>query len=316
MDNNHGLHHVTAVTASVKDNLNFYTNVLGLRLVKKTVNQDDVSAYHLFYSDTKGSPGADMTFFDWEQVGPRKNGTDQISRTYFRVIDSSALAYWTSRLADHGVATDPVLVAGQEGLLFEDPEGQRLGFVVDDGVLFEGQVWKKVVPAEVALRGFYAIELSVPDIDQVTYILETVLGWTDIGSYQHSLDGDEVIRFTMFGGGPGKEVHVRQSNSLPAYGSTAGSVHHAAFRVKNKKDLEDWIVHFDHLGIPNSGLVDRFYFQSLYFNLSRGILFEFATDGPGFLIDQTEADLGSKLALPPFLESQRGKIEASLKSLI
>jgi glyoxalase family protein len=313
----HGLHHVTAVTAQAKENRVFYTEVLGLRLVKKTVNQDDVSAYHLFYADEKGTPGTDMTFFDWEMVGPKlEGGTDQIRRTYFRVNGKEAIEYWHKRLTEKNVKHSGVIdIDGREAIVFEDPEGQTLGVVNDTGAPFEGKVWDKIIPKAYALRGFYAVELLVPELELIEPILIDVLHWQKTGSYVDDLTKDTIWKFVMDGGGPGKEVHVRELFSESVYVSTAGSVHHVAFRIKDEQEMMEWIDHLEEMGIPNSGIVERFYFKSLYFRISRGILFELATDGPGFAADEDMEHLGEKLALPPFLEHSRKEIEAILKPL-
>ena len=162
----HGVHHVTAVTGQAANNVRFYTDVLGLRLVKKTVNQDDVSAYHLFYADKLGSPGTDMTFFDWPQTGPNRHGTDSIAVTAFRVNGRAALDYWLARFDTHGVTHKPIeQLAGRDVLRFEDPEGQRLVLVDDQGADFHGEVWDGAdVPVEQAIRGFYGVMLSVPQL--------------------------------------------------------------------------------------------------------------------------------------------------------
>src|SRR5258708_18407295 len=178
----HGIHHVTAVTGNVGTNLDFYTHVLGLRLVKKTVNQDDVSAYHLFYADKVGSPGTDMTFFDWPQSHPDRRGTDSISTTMFRVNGHSALEYWRSRLDEHDVKHGDIETFAERSLLrLEDGEGQRLALVDDGGSPFEAQVWDGAgVPEEYAIHGFYGIALSTPSGDSLSPILTEILGFSEI----------------------------------------------------------------------------------------------------------------------------------------
>jgi glyoxalase family protein len=312
----YGLHHVTAVTAQAKNNVEFYTKILGLRLVKKTVNQDDVSAYHLFYADAEGNPGTDMTFFDWEKAGPKMVGSDQITRTYFRVASKKALEYWLTRFDEQKVPHSELIdMNGHEAIQFEDPEGQKLGLVNDNGADFHGKVWDKIVPQEYALRGFYAVELIVPQIDRVDDILTDVLGWQKTDSYPDPETQAPVWVFAMNGGGPGREVHIREMVAQQIPASTAGSVHHVAFRLKDENEMIAWLNHLEQMGIPNSGIVERFYFKSLYFRISRGILFELATDGPGFAADESMDHLGEKLALPPFLEPYRTEIEAGLKPL-
>src|SRR5262245_40196892 len=177
----HGLHHVTAVTGDAPGNVDFYTRVLGLRLVKKSVNQDDTSAYHLFYADKRGNPGTDMTFFDWPQTDPNHRGTDSIANTMFRVNGQAALDYWVKRFDEQNVVHQPIqMFAGRSILPFEDREGQRLTLVDDGGAPFEGEVWDGAgVPAEFAIRGFYGVRLSVPTA-QVGLILTQVLHFTEM----------------------------------------------------------------------------------------------------------------------------------------
>lgn len=314
----HGLHHVTAVTGDAPANLDFYTRVLGLRLVKKTVNQDDTSAYHLFYADKLGSPGTDMTFFDWPQTGPNQRGTDSIVNTLFRVDGRAALEYWADRLTQIGVAVQPIeQFRGLDVLRFEDPEGQRLTLVDDGGAPIEGEVWDGTdVPAGFALRGFYAIALSVPTLDQVGMILERILNFEELERLPNPDNpAEEIVIFGMDGGGPGKEVHVFVQPDAPRAWLGRGGVHHVAFRLRDEAEHKAWNAHLNRVGLPNSGLVDRYYFKSLYFRISNGILFELATDGPGFDSDEPLETLGERLALPPFLESRRAQIEAGLQPL-
>jgi glyoxalase family protein len=314
----HGIHHVTAVTSNASGNLRYYTEVLGLRLIKKTVNQDDVSAYHLFYADKLGTPGWDMTFFDWAHMPPNQRGTDSIANTMFRVPSRAALEYWAARLTARGLPHGEIgVLAGREVLPFEDPEGQRLALVHDRGAPYEGEPWDgSDVPVEHAIRGFYAVMLSVPRLEPVEALLGGVLGWKN--SEQHAWPGrpaDTLAVLTMDGGGPGKEVWVlEQPGERPAR-LGHGGVHHVAFRVPDGQEQRAWNRQLTGAGVSTSGIIDRFYFQSLYFRISRGILFEIATDGPGFSADEPLEELGQRLALPPFLEPQRERIEAGLRPL-
>ncbi|NLX09564.1 MAG: ring-cleaving dioxygenase [Chloroflexi bacterium] len=313
-----GLHHVTAVTGQAGLNLQFYTQFLGLRLVKKTVNQDDVSAYHLFYADKLGTPGTDITFFDWPQTGQNRRGTDSIVATAFRVNGRAALDYWQARLDAHHVEHSGILTfAGREMLAFEDPEGQRLVLMGDGGAPFEGEVWERTeIPAEHALRGFYAELLSTPRLDYLAPILTDVLGFRMIeqqpGFYP---DGGPVTIFEMGTGGPGRELWVAEEPDKPVAFLGAGGVHHLALRVADHAEQRGWHERIASAGLPVSDFIDRFYFQSIYFRVSRGILFEIATDGPGFASDESLETLGESLALPPFLEPKRAQIEAGLKPI-
>lgn len=315
--NLNGLHHVTAVSAHIQANLEFYTQVLGLRLVKKTVNQDDVSAYHLFYADKAGSPGTDMTFFDWP-VGPERRGTDSISATVFRVDGDPALAYWTQRLSDHGLPVQgPALWAGRNGIAFEDPEGQRLILVDDGGAAYEGELWDgSDVPAPYALRGFHGALLSVPSRVHLDGILTQVLGFESGESFPYPGSPEGELQVYHTGpGGPGRELWVVEEPNLPPARQGAGAVHHIAFRVADETEQAYWRQRLMQAGIGVSNFIDRFYFKSIYFRVSRGILFEIATDGPGFAADEAPETLGRRLALPPFLEPRRQSIEAGLKPL-
>ncbi|NUM25799.1 MAG: ring-cleaving dioxygenase [Candidatus Buchananbacteria bacterium] len=312
-----GLHHVTAVTGQIKKNLSFYTEVLGLRLVKKTVNQDDVTAYHLFYADAKGTPGTDMTFFDWPQAGPNSETNDGIIRTMFRVASKEALNFWIERLEKYSVEHFGIHQLGsREALFFLDPEGQKLALVNDNGLPFAGTPWTKTdVPAEHALRGFYAVQLATPSLTDLEPVLTQLLNFKKEDSYP-SLDRAEesVVVFSLDGGGPGKEVHVvERRGNFGLVG--AGGVHHVAFRIGDEQNQKQWLQRLSEFRWSNSGVVDRFYFKSVYFRISYGILFELATDEPGFSADESVEKLGETLALPPFLEPRRNQIEAGLKPL-
>lgn len=314
----HGLHHVTAVTGDAPANLAFYTGVLGLRLAKKTVNQDDVSAYHLFYADKLGSPGTDMTFFDWPRTEPDRRGTDSITTTHFRVNGDVALEYWAARLGEAGVSYGQIETIGDRAMLrFEDPEGQRLTLVDDGDTPFHGEVWSgSDVPSAFALRGFHAVTLSVPRLDRVEPILSQLLGFTAIERRPNPDNpADELTVYTMDGGGPGREVHVVAQPEAPRAWLGRGGVHHVAFRLRDDAEQQAWHSRLNEAGLPNSGIIDRFYFKSLYFRISNGILFELATDGPGFGADEDIDRLGERLALPPFLEGRRATIEAGLRPL-
>jgi glyoxalase family protein len=315
--NLNGIHHVTAVTAQIGPNADFYTRVLGLRLVKKSVNQDDVSAYHLFYADKLGSPGTDMTFFDWPHIGPDRRGTDSIAATAFRVNGREALEYWGRRLTEHGIDHPGIeTFAGRAVLRFDDPEGQRLMLMDDGGAVFEGEIWDgSDVPAGYALRGFYAVTLSVPTLDRIDPILTQALQFRRTRQAQHP-DGLNVTIYETGEGGPGRELWVVEEPDRPIALLGAGGVHHVAFRVADDEEQRYWLDRVRRAGLRVSRVIDRFYFRSIYFRISNGILFEIATDGPGFATDEDLETLGEKLALPPFLEPQREQIEANLKPIV
>lgn len=309
-----GLHHLTAITANASRNHDFYTRVLGLRLVKKTVNQDDTSAYHLFYADGKGSPGSDMTFFEWP-VPPAQHGGQSISGTSFRAPGDS-LAWWAERLDAEDAARQAITDrAGRKVLDFTDPEGQRLTLVADDSAGGD-HVWSKsAVPPEHQIRGLGPITLTIADLEATEQVLTTVLNMRKTSSFANAHDPNtETHVFDMGEGGPGAELHLSIEPDLHAARQGAGGVHHVAFRVPNDA-YENWAERLKEYGMPSSGPVDRFYFRSLYFREPNGCLFELATDGPGFAADEPLETMGQSLSLPPFLESHRAEIEAVLKPI-
>jgi len=310
-----GLHHITAVTAKIDHNVTFYTETLGLRLVKKSVNQDDVSAYHLFYADQLGTPGTDITFFDWAQIGPNVPGSDRIAGTAFRVDSAEALEFWEDRLTSSPARQIQQADFGELKLIsFLDPEGQQLYLVNDQGAPFEGETWDRPdIPEGYLLKGFYSVILSTPEPVQIHEILVSGLNyeWIDRAVW---IDGSTPVRRyrTHPGGGPGAEVWVLEEPARSPGRLGAGSVHHAAFRVKDQEAQEEWRSKLRKSGIHATQVIDRFWFKSIYFRISRGILFEIATEGPGFTVDESLDSLGESLVLPPFLESRREEIEADL----
>jgi glyoxalase family protein len=313
-----GIHHITAVSARIADNVDFYTQVLGLRLVKKSVNQDDVSAYHLFYADKLGSPGTDMTFFDWPHIGPNVRGTDSIAGTAFRVSSRSSLDYWSQRLAEKGLKQSEITdFAGRQLLPFEDPEGQRLYLVNDGGAAFEGEIWPRPdIPDEHALRGFYSAVLSIPVISQLDNIFKNILNYEEVKRAQWiDQKSEAVIYTTTKDGGAGTEIWLLEGPSEKRARLGAGGTHHVAFRVADFETQVKWRSHLSQSGLYVTNLIDRFWFRSIYFRVSNGILFEIATDGPGFAIDESLDNLGEKLVLPPFLENQRQEIESNLSPI-
>ncbi|MGN6726878.1 MAG: ring-cleaving dioxygenase [Tepidisphaeraceae bacterium] len=314
-----GIHHLTAVTANATGNNHFYTDTLGMRRVKLTVNQDDVSSYHLFYADGKGSPGTDLTFFDWPAARARR-GTHSIVRTALR-IGSASFDYWQDRFAATGVKHAPL--AQRQGRLvldFEDPEGQRLSLVADEPGAASHAWDRSPVPADHQIHGLGPIMISVPTLAPTADVLTQVMNMRTAGEYAlPATDGSdgtaEVHVFAMGDGGPSAELHVAVEPQLRAGHTGAGGVHHVAFRVPTFEAYDEWFKRLRSLGVPSSSPIDRFYFRSLYFREPNGILFELATDEPGFAADEPMESLGEKLSLPPFLEGRRQEIEAGLKPL-
>jgi glyoxalase family protein len=312
-----GIHHLTAVSANIQQNYRFYTQVLGMRLVKRSVNQDDVSAYHLFYADAIGTPGTDLTFFDWN-VDREERGTHSIVRTHLRVNGSAALQWWAGRLKEHGITTSEIAEHdGRLTLYFEDPEGQRLALIDDGGHGDVPVVWERSpVPAEYQVRGLGPIVLSVPRLYPTDLVLTKALNMRQVRDYAHPENPNHRVHvFEMGAGGPHAELHVAVQPDLPVAQPGAGGVHHVALRTPNDQEYHEWTKRLNALGIRNSGEVDRYWFRSLYFREPSGILFEIATDGPGFAVDEDVATLGEKVVLAPFLEPRREAILAQLKPI-
>jgi glyoxalase family protein len=310
-----GIHHLTAISAAIAANHRFYTQTLGMRLVKRSVNQDDVRAYHLFYADAVGSPGTDLTFFDWAM--PRETrGTRAIARTHLRVAGLDTLRFWARHFRDHGMIAGEIEERdGRLTLDFEDPEGQRLA-LVDDGGAGPSHPWdRSPVPAEHQVRGLGPILLSVPVLAPTDSLLQKAIGMRPVREYPHPDNSARTVHvYEMGPGGVAAELHVGVQPDLPAARQGAGGVHHVAFRTPDA-DYDAWSDRLNTIGVPNSGKVDRFWFHSLYFREPNGILFEIASDGPGFAVDEDAATLGETVVLPPFLEPQRAHIVANLRPI-
>ena len=313
-----GLHHVTAVTTRARENVGFYTEVLGLRLVKKTVNQDDVSAYHLFYGDELGRPGTEITFFDWPhlRVAPNHAGAGEISATELRVRGLEALEFWAGRLDEFGVEHGGLEERdGRSVLAFTDPEGQRLRLLDDAGASVPGGTpWgESPVPQEAGIRGLGAVELTVRELGPTAWVLTEVLDFRQ--TREHARDGGRGAVFEVGPGGPGAEVRVVEEARAPAARLGRGGVHHVAFRTPDDEEHAEWREKIRAAGLGVTPQIDRYYFRSIYFREPGGVLFEIATDGPGFTSDEDAAHLGERLSLPPFLEGRREEIEARLEQI-
>ena len=309
-----GIHHVTAITSSAEKIYHFFTYTLGLRLVKKTINQDDIHTYHLFFADDQGSPGTDMTFFDFPGSRPAVHGSDEISRTSFRVPTNEALRYWVQRLDYYKVLHQPIRsLFDREWLFFEDFDGQAYALVSDEGLtgVASGIPWQKgPVPNEFAITGLGPIYLRVKDAALMDRVLVQTMGMrflTTEGSYKLYETGL---------GGNGASVIVDVQPLLPEAIQGYGTVHHVAFSVHQANDLQEWMLHLNANRTRHSGLIDRFYFKSLYSRIYPTILFEFATEGPGFIDDEEGIEtLGETLALPPAFRSMRAQIEAMVRPI-
>jgi glyoxalase family protein len=288
-----GVHHVTAITGDVLQNLNFYTGVLGLRLAAKSVNQDDPSVYHVFYSDEHGQPGADITFFEYRGAPRGRAGAGMVHRVLWRVTGEAALVFWRDRLEAHGVAS----VREGASLRFADPEGLEHELVVAH-VPDEPRVADHPeIPRELALQGFHGVRAYGGRVAASGKLLEDVLGATPAGEHTWELRGDRRGGTIAFDAPP--EAHSLQG---------AGSVHHVAWGT-TIADHPRWLEQLAVHGVHSTPVVDRHYFHSIYFREPGGVLYEIADDGPGFGPDE---ELGRAIALPPWFESQRAAIEAAL----
>jgi glyoxalase family protein len=308
-----GIHHVTAITSSAEKNYEFFTNVLGMRLVKKTVNQDDIQTYHLFFADDKGSAGTDMTFFDFPGIPKGTHGTNEIFKTAFRVPTDEALHYWIKRFDKYDVKHRGIKEQfGKKTLSFVDFDDQQYMLISDEhneGIA-SGTPWQNgPVPLEFAITGLGPIHIRIAEFDRLKEVLEKAMLMREIDQ------AGSLHLFEMGQGGNGAQVVVEHNLLLPSGRQGFGTVHHVAFRVEDTAALNEWISRMQDLQFNTSGYVDRFFFESLYARVARGVLFEWATDGPGFLGDEPYETVGEKLSLPPFLESQRQQIEQMVRPI-
>ncbi len=293
-----GIHHISSITGDAAANVDFYVGALGMRLAKKTVNQDDPSVYHLFYGDEHGSPGYDLTFFEYPGARRGRAGDGMVHRIQLRVAATAALDFWADRLAARGVAPE----RGEDRLRFEDPEGLGLELVVDSSGDEPLTADAPDIPAEHAIRGFAGVR-AYGDPARTAPVVEPLLGFQPRG------EGSWEVRGTRRGGTYAIDPAPHERGI-----AGAGTVHHVAFAIE-MADEDAWHAAVTRAGRRPSPLIDRFYFHSIYFREPGGVLFELATMGPGFTADQPESELGASLALPPFLEPHRAQIEAGLTSL-
>jgi glyoxalase family protein len=301
-----GIHHITAIAGRPSRNVEFYTRTLGLRLVKKTVNFDDPATYHLYYGDENGKPGTILTFFPWEHAAPGRNGKGLAEETAFRV-PAESIAYWTHRFIEKGVPHRALEKRfGESVLPFSDPDGMSLALVGVTGALSEAAWSDGTVAAEHAIRGFHGVTLMLEKVAPTAAILRSVLGFQERGREGH------FIRYAT-DQTPGTMVTIHETPGFLPGSMGRGSVHHIAFRAADdahQAEMAARLREAHHL-VPTQQ-VDRHYFRSVYFREPGGILFEIATDRPGFAVDEPAASLGRDLKLPPFLESRRREIEAVL----
>ena len=310
-----GIHHVSAVSAHIGRSHDFYTRVLGLRPVIKTVNQDSPTMYHLFFGDGAGSPGSDMTIFDIPRAAKERRGNNSVTRTTFRITGDDTFDYWAARLTALGVEHGGIIVRdGRAVIDFDDSEGTPLS-LIDDGGAGEVFPWdRSPVPPQHQLRGLGYTTITVPALEPTHRFLTEGLGLRKDHSYPAPGAPQFAAHvYTIGDGGAHAEVHVVVRDDLARARYGAGGVHHVALRVPDGQDPADWVERLDAHQYANSGIVNRHYFRSVYVREPNHVLFELATDGPGFWVDgPLDAD---RLSLPPYLEPRREEIEAALEPL-
>lgn len=304
-----GLHHVTAIAGDARENLAFYTGVLGMRLVKKSVNQDSPGTYHLFYADAVAHPGTDVTFFPWPEMAPAREGTG-LTTELSLAIPSGSLAFWTDRLETNGVRTGKIEERrGEPSLPFTDPHGMPL-VLAETSDAREFASWDAgPVAANRQIMGLHSVRLWEQSLPGTSMFLTRVLGFEDLGAE------DGWHRFGVHGGGSGKFLEIRELPETARGAWGTGGIHHVAWRVAG---LDAELAVRDRISAAKrrpTDVIDRFWFKSVYFLEPGGALFELATDGPGFTVDESVETLGEKLVLPPWLEPSRAQIEAALPAL-
>src|SRR6184192_1932951 len=300
-----GLHHITCIAGDAQDNVDFYSGVLGMRLVKKSVNQDSPGTYHLFYADGEGHPGTDITFFPWPEMPPAKPGVG-LSTEVSLAVPLGSIDYWVDRLAEHHLSAQIEIRRGTSALPFTDPQGLPLT-LHETGDDRDFAPWRdSPVPVEKQIRGLHCVRLWERDLQLTSSFLTGILGFVDIGEEK------EWFGFEIGGGGSGRYLEIREIGEADRGRWGTGGVHHVAWRVADDKTELEVRDRIASARSRPTEVIDRFWFKSVYFLEPGGVLFEIATDGPGFAIDEDPATLGEHLVLPPWLESHRGEIEAAL----
>jgi glyoxalase family protein len=301
-----GIHHVTAIAADPQQNLDFYVGVLGMRLVKRSVNQDDPGTYHFFYADAEGHPGSDLTFFPWPRLPGGRLGTG-LTIEVSLAVPPDTLGFWSDRLQRAGRTPAAVVERfGERALALTDPHGLALA-LVETADARDFTPWDAgFVPPEVQIRGLHAVRLLEHALDATAGVLQDVLGFTVLG------DEGGWRRYGVESGGSGRVLDVRAAPDGPHGRMGTGVVHHIAFRVADEATQRTVRARVQAAGLQPTPVIDRFWFRSVYFREPGGVLFELATDGPGFAVDEDPAQLGEHLVLPPWLEAERGAIAAEL----
>jgi len=303
-----GLHHVTAISNSAKQNHHFYTDVLGLRMVKKTVNFDDPGTYHFYFGDEQGTPGTIITFFPWEGIGKGRNGAGMATHTGYSVPKGS-FSFWKERLEKQGISTSESEIFGEKVLSFNDPDGMQLQLIIPNKEDSRSPWTTNDISSEVAIRGFHNVTLTLRSADATSKVLTDILGYSVVKQ-----EGNR-YRFETDTIGTANIIDIIESPNAPYGNNAAGTNHHIAFRVKDDNILMQIREKVVEAGLSITPKIDRDYFFSLYFREPGGVLFEIATDNPGFTVDESLEELGSKLKLPTQYKKMREQIESVLPEL-
>lgn len=304
-----GIHHISIISGDAQTNANFYVKKLGLRMVLKSVNQDDPGTYHLFYANAEGEPGSSITFFPWKRAAPAKTGVGEVERISFSVPGGS-ITFWKKRFDDLGIPFDESFERfGKNVLPFEDPDGLKLE-IIEDNRSTELPGWKNSdVPLDKAIRGFWGASLLLPQIEETAEVLTEILGFEK---------SDESANLSLYetGSDLGHSIILEKADNIQ-YGKTGrGTVHHIAFRTKDEEELQEFRKKVIAKGLSPTQVIDRHVFKSVYFHTPGGVLFEMATDGPGYQsVASSDEKMGRELFLPDFLESKREMIEQRLEPI-
>lgn len=301
-----GIHHITAVAGNPHTNVHFYHHILGQRLIKKTVNFDDSRTYHFYFGDEQGTPGTILTFFPWANIPQGQRGNGEVAATAYNIAPD-ALPYWQQRLAAHGVSMGELEQRfGQTVLPFQDPDGMIVELIASNGRTTIQHWQDGPIPAAAAIRGFHSATLWVSQADPTADLLVQEMGYTFVGQ-----EGSR-YRYQAAGNDIGLYIDLLERPGMPRGRFGAGSVHHIAFRTVDDSEQAEYLQSLGAAGYRVSPVMDRQYFHSIYFRAPSGVLFEIATDAPGFLYDEPLAELGTHLKLPTWLEANRADIEQAL----
>src|SRR5690625_1110270 len=316
----HGVHHVSAITGNVQENYNFYTKILGLKLIKNTIHHEDETARKLYYANSVRKDGTCLSFIERKQATETVEGNNKIIATSLRVPSDESLDFWKKRFSEQSVVFEDVVeLGGNKALPFQDFEGHNLFLISSEedyhAVAGESTA-NNTIPFEHKIFGLGPTMITVSNEEDSTIVLQEVLSLKKVGKYRSPISHKSVNIFSMEHDSLKNEIHLQVSNELTQGKTGYGSIHHIALRVKNIEELREWRDLFERIRMPNSGIVNHLYYRSIYFRDGNGILYELATDEPGFTVDEERDQLGTTLSLPRSLKRQREKIEKKLTPLI